>query len=134
MLEHKDTLEPVCLEKFGKTVPEIFESWSDKETTVERIDEEITSKFFGYRDRADYYDKASCNYRIPTIATPTVFFNAMDDPIISADCIDYDVFRNNKNVAVATTEHGGHLGYMESLNSQKLWIIDPCIKFFNALN
>ena len=81
------------------------------------IDEEITSKFFGFVDREDYYNKASCFYRIPTIKTPTVFFNAMDDPIISANCIDYDVFKQNSYVALATTRYGGHLGYMESVTS-----------------
>ena len=97
---------------------------------MDLIDEEITSKFFGFKDRNDYYDKASCFHRIPTISTPTVFFNAYDDPIISANCIDYDIFKANANVALATTRYGGHLGYMEGVNSQRMWVIDPCIKFF----
>lgn len=101
---------------------------------MDKIDEELTSKFFGFEDREDYYRKASCVHRIPQIRTPTLFFNALDDPIISAQCIDYDVLRQNSYVAVATTRYGGHLGYQESLNSQRMWVIDPCAKFFNALS
>lgn len=134
MLRHAEALNPACLEKLNKTVPQLFEQWTERQTTVMAIDEAITSKLYGFGNREDYYYKASCFHRIPTIRTPTIFINAMDDPIVSPNCIDYDVFRNSRYVALATTRYGGHLGYMESVRSQEMWIIKPCIEFFKALD
>ena len=44
-----------------------------------------------------------------------MFINSLDDPVMGDQCIDYEVFRNNENVVLATTKHGGHLGYHESI-------------------
>lgn len=48
-------------------------------------------------------------------------------------CFDFEVFKKNEHVVLATTKHGGHLGYHESLFKLEMWIINPCIAFFNAL-
>lgn len=114
MLLHEDTIADAIQEKCGVPLRETFEKMSDRECTVENIDEIFTSKFFGFKDRNDYFDKASCYHRIPKIETPSLFINALDDPIVSKEAIDYEVMKGNPYVAVATTKHGGHLGYNES--------------------
>ena len=57
---------------------------------------------------------ASCSNRIPNIKVPTLFIAANDDPILGVKMIDYDGIKDNKNTIIGTTEHGGHLGYVES--------------------
>ena len=68
-----------------------------------KFDNDITAPLFGWKNRADYYQKASCYHRIPMIKVPTLFLNAIDDPIIGNKAIDYDVFKGNKNCILATT-------------------------------
>ena len=72
---------------------------------------------WGFKDREDYYRKASCMHRIPQIKIPTFFMNALDDPIVNEKCIDFDSFKSNPNIILGTTRIGGHLGYHESLFS-----------------
>lgn len=52
-------------------------------------DEMVTVKNFGYKDRTEYYDKASCCWRIPYIKVPTLFMAALDDPLIGKNGIDF---------------------------------------------
>lgn len=87
--------------------------------TITDYDEEITSKMFGFGTAANYYDKASCIHRVPTIRTPTFFLLAWDDPIIGSESIDLEISTANPNVIVGITSKGGHLGYYESAFSTR---------------
>ena len=41
-------------------------------------------------------------------------------------------FRDNPNVALATTKHGGHFAAQESYSRYHVWAIEPVVKFFSA--
>jgi len=58
--------------------------------------------------------------------------NAKDDPIVGSLAIDYDIFKNNPNVVLGTTNRGGHLGYRESAFSSELWYMKPVLDFLDA--
>ena len=60
--------------------------------------------------------------------------NALDDPVVSRDCIDFEVFKSNPNVVLGTNRHGGHLGYHESMFSLRQWFPQVCMKFYNVIN
>lgn len=130
LLRHEPILGEEYKKKTGYDMKETLKSLTKEETTCKKIDELFIAKANGFKDADDYYQQSSSYDRIPKIEVPTLFYFAKDDPINSAECIDYDVFKQNKNVAMATTKHGGHLGYMESLNDKRMWVIDPCVKFF----
>jgi len=65
---------------------------------------------------------------------PTLFINALDDPIISDDVIDFEAIKNNSNCILATSKHGGHVGYFESFTSDKNWCRKPAIDFLHILS
>ena len=50
---------------------------------------------FGYESRDDYYRKSACVHRIPGISIPCFFLNALDDPIVSKETIQYQVIKQN---------------------------------------
>lgn len=77
----------------------------------------FTGPAFGYKNRQEYYEKTSCSLRIPNIKTPTLFMNSLDDPIVGADAIDYELFKSNPNTVLATNKFGGHLGYHQTIFS-----------------
>lgn len=101
--------------------------------SILEFDDKITAPFFGYEGRDDYYHKASCIHRLPNIRIPTVFLNTLDDPIVSRDCIDFEVFKHNPNIVLSTTNHGGHTGYHESLFSSEQWFGGIAVKYFLSI-
>ncbi len=44
-----------------------------------------------------------------------MFLNALNDPFMGEKVIDYEVFKNNSNVFLATNKYAGHMGYHENL-------------------
>ena len=53
-----------------------------KPITLNKVDEELTSKMFGYKIAKDYHYKSACSHQISKIKVPTLFFNSLDDPMI----------------------------------------------------
>ena len=51
------------------------------------------TKMFGFKDELDYYSKTQCCNRIKNIVKPTLFINALDDPIIGDYGIDFESIR-----------------------------------------
>lgn len=134
MLDQEDALKDEVKKVCGVDLRQQLEEWRRTgNMNFKNVDIVFTSKLYGFKDVDDYYDRASCIHSVPHIKTPTVFINALDDPVIGSDCIDYEVFARNENVAVATTKHGGHLGYMEGLFDQRFWVVEPILMFCNAI-
>ena len=129
MLRHEPTFRQHFQEKLGFDLKQKLES---EKPSLLNFDDSITAPFFGYKDRDDYYDKASCVHRIPSIRIPTLFMNALDDPIVTHKCIDYDVIKNNPNTVVGTTKHGGHIGYSSTAFSLEVWFMEPALDFLQA--
>lgn len=134
MLDHEYALQDEIKKVCSVDLRQQLKTWGFTRTTFKNVDSIFTSKLYGYKDVDDYYYRASCFHNIPNIKTPTLFMNALDDPVVGEACIDYDLFKNNENIAMATTKYGGHLGYGESHFSQKCWIVNPILKFLNGIN
>jgi predicted alpha/beta-fold hydrolase len=113
--KHEPILKDVFEKRTGLNMREILQ----KELSILEIDDKITAPMFGWKDRNDYYTKAACYHRIPGIRVPSLFMNARDDPIIGDKAIDYDIFKDNQYTVLGTTNHGGHLGYHESIFTQE---------------
>ena len=64
---------------------------SRKKTYIE-YHELMTVPYHGYKDGYDYVKKAAPYFRIPMIKTPTLFMNALNDPFIGEEVLDYEVF------------------------------------------
>ena len=58
--------------------------------TIYDFDEEVIAPLSGYSGRDEYYDAVSCGNNINKIRIPCFFLNALDDPIIPVESIDYD--------------------------------------------
>jgi predicted alpha/beta-fold hydrolase len=87
----------------------------------------------GYTDAWEYVRNCAPYNRIPSITTPTMFLNSLNDPFTGDLVIDYDVFKSNPNVVLATNKYAGHLGYHESVFSMKQWHRTPALDFLDSL-
>jgi len=76
--------------------------------TLREFDKRLTRIVFGYATVDDYYRDASSSRVVKFIHTPTLFLNALDDPISAPAGIPYDECSINPFVTLVTTPTGGH--------------------------
>jgi len=79
LINHESVLNPTFKQAVGSDIKTYLAS---HETSILTFDNDITCPMNGYKDRVDYYDRASSSHRIPSIKIPTFFLNALDDPVV----------------------------------------------------
>jgi len=100
--------------------------------TIRDVDEAITRKVFGYESVDDYYYHASCFRRLEHVNVPLLLVSAADDPM-STGWIPAREVRENENLLLVYTEHGGHLGWQDADNSgRSRWVEQVVTEFFLA--
>jgi predicted alpha/beta-fold hydrolase len=80
--------------------------------TVRAFDDAYTAPHNGFRDAADYYQRAGAINVIPRIAIPALAISALDDPFIPAAPFRDPTVTGNRNVEVLVTDRGGHCGFI----------------------
>jgi hypothetical protein len=81
--------------------------------SVRAFDEIYTAPHFGFRDADDYYHRASALRVIGRIAIPALIITAADDPFVPAAIFNDVALRQNSNIRLIVTSHGGHCGFVE---------------------
>ncbi|KAK7091641.1 phospholipase ABHD3-like isoform X2 [Littorina saxatilis] len=84
-----------------------------KSRTIREFDERFTSKQFGYESCEDYYKDASLHHKIHLLHVPVLTLNAADDTFSPLDAIPVEKAKQNDNIAMVITAHGGHIGFLE---------------------
>lgn len=70
----------------------------------------ITCKILGYKDPEEYYKDNSCEKVLHNIKIPVLALSSRDDPVVTSECIPFDIFTSNPNLILAITKYGGHIG------------------------
>lgn len=83
----------------------------DQIRTISEFDDAYTAHDGGYRDGADYYDRAGARHVVNAIAVPTLIITAQDDPFIPYSMFTSSTIRHNSNIRVVAPRHGGHCGF-----------------------
>ena len=74
------------------------------------FDATYTCKLLGFKNPEHYYRKSSCVQHLHNITKPTLALQALDDPVVTPDCIPYEEFKSNPYLILAVTKRGGHIG------------------------
>lgn len=98
-------------EELGSTVPADWDAVKASIADLPGFDNAVTAPFFGFGCANEYYRAASPVQRLGGIRVPTLVLAARDDPIASDSGNPYMEVRTNPYVVMATTSHGGHLGW-----------------------
>jgi len=102
-------------------------------TRIREIDEAITRRVFGYDSVDDYYRNASSFRRLEHVAAPLLLVSAADDPV-SSRWAPFEEVRQNRQVLLAYTEHGGHLGWQDDVDVQRSrWVEEVVAAFFGSV-
>ena len=79
--------------------------------TISQFDDYYTARDGGYRDGADYYDRAGARHVLSRIAIPTLIITAQDDPFIPYSLFTRPELSENQSISLLAPRHGGHCGF-----------------------
>jgi predicted alpha/beta-fold hydrolase len=125
------------LEKFEKEFKDLgidFEQVLQSKSCCE-FDDRFTAKMMGLKSYKEYYLKGSCVGQMHRISIPFLALHAKDDPIVSYLAAPQEEFRKSKNMVLALTTTGGHVGFFKGNCPPKRWFQVPCVEFLlNSLD
>lgn len=82
--------------------------------TLIDFDNVYTSKAHGFKDALDYYAKSSSLQFLPSVKIPTLILNALNDSFLSPECYPIKSAKENTNLFLEMSKHGGHAGFIQS--------------------
>jgi predicted alpha/beta-fold hydrolase len=80
--------------------------------SLREFDDKITAYYCGFRDVADYYDRASAAHVIDKIAVPALILHAANDPFIRITEETRRKISSNENISFVEAEDGGHCAFV----------------------
>ena len=83
----------------------------DQIRTISEFDDVYTAHDGGYRDGADYYDRAGARHVIDSLTVPTLIITAQDDPFIPYSMFTSPAIQQHPTIRVVAPQHGGHCGF-----------------------
>lgn len=99
-------------------------------TSVWAFDQQIIAPVFGFKDAADYYERASCFPLLGRINTPTLAVHAADDPWIPVEDYRRASWPEVAPAGAVITPSGGHVGFHARGDSQP-WHQRAAATFFD---
>lgn len=103
--------------------PELFDlAGLDSITTFREFDRRFTAPMHGFSSVEEYWELSSSRAFIPRITVPTLLVSALDDPFLSSDCFPFALAKEMDNLFLETPAHGGHVGFITSLNLNHTWL------------
>jgi hypothetical protein len=101
----------------------------DAITTFREFDRRFTAPMHGFSSVEEYWDRSSSIHFVRSITIPTLLISALDDPFLSPSCFPHAVGREMDALFVETPAHGGHVGFITSLNLAHTWLERRVIEF-----
>ena len=100
--------------------------------TVREFDDAYTAPHFGFKDAADYYDRASAMRIIDRIRVPALIITAEDDPFVPSRPFHDPKVTGNRWIDVRICAHGGHCGFVGPASGEDdgYWAEAQIVDFF----
>ena len=103
----------------------------DRVRSVREFDDIITAPFCGFAGADDYYARSSALRLVGAIRRPTLIVTAKDDPFVPSASFASPALRQNPNITLEITEHGGHCAFISNQGGDaRFWeerrIVDFC--------
>lgn len=118
------------LEQIKETI-ELSKQQLDCIYNLWEFDDKITAPLHGFKNAAEYYQKASGKPFLKHIKIPTLVVHAADDPMLSAEAVP-NPHEVSEHVTLAVSERGGHVGFIAGRNPFKpiFWLEKAVPDFF----
>lgn len=103
--------------------PEVFDLRGlDKIRDFYEFDRRFTAPMHGFASVEEYWDSCSGVRFLEQIAVPMHIITACDDPFLSPRCYPRELAERSSIITLETPQHGGHVGFIESLNLSQTWL------------
>jgi predicted alpha/beta-fold hydrolase len=105
--------------------------------TIREFDNQITARYSGFADAADYYNRASSARVVSQITIPTFVLHATDDPFIRMTAATRAVLSENSAIDFVETRQGGHCAFLARSNGggvrpERHWAESTLVRFVMA--
>jgi predicted alpha/beta-fold hydrolase len=80
--------------------------------SIRQFDNNILSRYWGFRDASDYYEREASARVVDRIAVPTLILCAQDDPFIRLLPETRARLLANPHIDFVETRHGGHCAFL----------------------
>ncbi|REG94544.1 YheT family hydrolase [Algoriphagus antarcticus] len=84
----------------------------EKVNDFDSFDTHFTAKLHGFRDADDFYKAVSADNWMPSIAIPTLIINALNDPLLGAECYPVKLAEKMNELTLEMPKRGGHTGFV----------------------
>ncbi|KAL8167042.1 hypothetical protein V2J09_008541 [Rumex salicifolius] len=105
-----------------------------KSRSIRDFDNHATVIVGNYETVDTYYRRCSSAGFVRNVSVPLLCISSLDDPLCTREAIPWDECRLNKNIILATTEHGGHLAFFEGITASSLWWVRASNEYLKILN
>ncbi|MCM0041651.1 MAG: alpha/beta fold hydrolase [Algoriphagus sp.] len=97
--------------------------------TLRDFDNTFTGPLHGFGDAEEYYQKNSSLQFLVGISVPTLILNAKNDPFLSPSCYPTELAKTLNQVYFEFPSHGGHVGFMSSNSTKRLYSETRAVEF-----
>jgi uncharacterized protein len=98
--------------------------------TVRDFDDLITARYCGFESAADYYARSSAAPLIAHIRRPTLIIAAQDDPVVPFAAFQNGAVRENPNITLLASQHGGHCAFISNeAGQERFWSEARVVQF-----
>jgi predicted alpha/beta-fold hydrolase len=101
--------------------------------TVREFDEAYTAPYFGFKDAADYYHRASAMRVVDRVRLPALIITAEDDPFVPAQSFREPPVADNPKITLLACQHGGHCGFVgpAAAGDDGYWAENQIVEFID---
>jgi predicted alpha/beta-fold hydrolase len=100
--------------------------------SVRDFDDQITARFCGFENAADYYARSSACSLMSAIRRPTLILTAQDDPFVPFRCFARAEWNENQHITLLAPQHGGHCAFISNRRGHERFWSESCIVRFCA--
>jgi uncharacterized protein len=98
--------------------------------SVRDFDQLITARFCNFRGASDYYAQSSAAAVVAAIRLPTLILTSKDDPFVPFESFQNLAIRDNPDITVVATEHGGHCAFISrERGAERFWAEARIVEF-----
>lgn len=105
----------------------------DRVKSLRDFDEFVTAPLHGFESAKDYYQKCSAANFLEGIRSPTLIVNALNDPLLTPECLDPALAQNHDLVTLELTARGGHVGF-SNFKSPHYWSERRALSFIQGVD
>ena len=104
--------------------------------SIREFDDVYTAPHSGFRDVADYYERASSLPYIKDAALPVLIIHSQDDPFIPFAPFTSEDITSNPNITLLTPANGGHCGFISARpeGDDRFWAERKIVDFVKTMS